>query len=39
MYDTRDTMAEEARSCDVTPMTIDRNIRTGQAATRPSAGR
>ncbi len=36
MYDTRQfTMAEIARSCDVTPMTIYRNIRTGNATPSP----
>lgn len=34
MYDARQfTMAEIADSCAVTPMTIYRNIRTGEPAT------
>jgi len=33
MYNARQfTMAEIAKSCDVTPMTIYRNITTGQTA-------
>lgn len=37
MYDSRlFTMAEIAASCDVTPMTVYRNIRT-DPATRPTA--